>query len=422
MPQDAPAPTPGRTTRRASWGLAVAILLVAVGLRLPVTAIGPVLGEMRTDLDMGAAVAGLLTSVPVLVFGLASALVPWLRRRLSLGMAVGVAMVVIAVGSLVRPAAGVGLLLAGTVVIMVGIAVINVLLPVVVRAGFAGREGWLTGAYVAALQVGAAAGASLTVPLAEQAGGWRVALAAWSVVALVGLVAWLPTARTVSADARRNDGASALTWRVLARDRVAVALTMFFSLQSTVAYIVMGWLPTLLRDSGMAPSAAGAMVGVATLVTIPVSLVAPGWLASRPDQRLAAWIVVVPWAIAWLGLLVEPVSLAWLWAALLGIGFSGFSISLAMFGLRTATPADTMQVSTVAQSVGYLVALPGPLLVGVLADATGSWTTPLVVLALLSVPLAVTGRIAGSAAVIGADLGTDDEVDLRPDDQPASST
>jgi len=398
---DQRTPTTARG-RRGSWGLAAAILLVALSMRLPVTAVGPVLDEIRADLGIDAGLAGVLTSAPVIVFGIASAFVPWLRRRLSLGSAIGAAMALVVVGTLVRPVGGAAVLLAGTVVVMVGIAIVNVLLPVVVRAGFGGREGWMTGAYVSSLQLGAAAGAGLTVPLAAATGGWPVALAVWAAVGVVGLAAWLPASRSVSAGARRERGTSALTWRTLRRDRVAVALTAFFALQSMVAYIVMGWLPTMLRAEGMAADEAGAMVGVVTVVSIPVSLLVPGWLAGRPHQRLGAWVVVVPWALAYVGLLVEPVGLAWLWSALLGVGFAGFPISLALIGLRTATPADTMQVSTMAQSIGYLVGLPGPLLVGVLADATGSWNLPLVVLLVLLVPLAVAGHLAGSDRLIGA--------------------
>lgn len=389
------------TGSRQSWLLAAAILLVALSMRLSVTAVGPVLDEIRADLGIGAGAAGVLTSLPVAVFALASATVPWLRRRVSLGAAIAVAMVLVVVGTLLRPVAGAGVLLAGTAVVMVGIAIVNVLLPVVVRSGFRGREGWLTGGYVSALQLGAAAGAGLTVPLADVLGGWPPALAVWAVVAVVGLVAWLPASRGVSAAGRRDDDTSDLTWRRLAHDPVARALVVFFALQAMVAYITMGWLPTLLRDGGMAQSSAGAMVGVVTIVSVPVTLVVPGWLASRPDQRLGAWVVVVPWGLAYVGLLVAPVSLAWLWATLLGIGFAGFPIALSLMGLRSATPADTMQVSTVAQSLGYLAGLPGPLLVGVLADATGGWTIPLLVLLVLLVPLAVSGRIAGRDVLIG---------------------
>lgn len=398
-----PTATPtGRRGRHAAL-LGVAILLVALSMRLSVTAVGPVLDEIRADLGIGAGVAGLVTAMPVLVFGVASAFVPWLRRRLSLGAAIAASIGLVVVGTLVRPAGAAPLLLLGTVVVMVGIAVINVLLPVVVRAGFPGREGWITGGYVSSLQLGAAAGAVLTVPLADALGGWRQALAAWAVVGVVGLAAWLPASRGVSAEGRRDARASALDRRRLLGDRTARALVVLFALQAMVAYIVMGWLPTLLRDAGMSAGRAGAMVAVVTIVSIPASLVVPGWLAGRADQRLTAWVVSVPWAIAFIGLAVEPVALAWLWASLLGIGFAGFAISLALFGLRAATPADTLQVSTYAQSVGYLVGLPGPLLVGVLADATGGWTIPLVVLTALQVPLALSGRIAGRDVHIGTD-------------------
>lgn len=406
IPAGAPASEAGArsgASRPGGIALAAAIVLVAASMRLPVTVLGPVLEEIRTDLGIGPAMAGLLTALPVLTFGLAGTLVPRLRQRVPTGAAVSIGLVVVIGATVARPLGGAAVLAVGTAVLMAGITILNVLLPVVVRSAFPGREGWITGGYVASLQLGAAASAGLTVPLAAALGGWPRALAGWAVIPVMGLLAWLVVAGRVSADGRRDAGTSALTPRRLARDRVAVALVVFFAIQAVVAYVTMGWLPTLLRDAGMAAASAGAMVGVVTLVSIPVSLVVPGWLASRPHQRHGAWLVALPWVVAYVGLLVAPVPLAWLWATLLGVGFAGFPLSLALFGLRSATSADTLQVSTVAQSVGYLAALPGPLLVGVLAEATGGWDVPLLVLLALMVPLVASGWIAGANAHIGGD-------------------
>lgn len=387
--------------RAGTVALAVAVMLVAASMRSPVTSLGALLVDVQAALGLDPALAGILTSVPTLVFGLAGAAVPLLIRRLPTGHAVTASMLMIAVGTVVRGVGNTAWLLAGTLVAMVGIAVVNVLLPVVVRSGFPSREGWMTGLYVSAMQVGAASGASLSVPIAEAAGGWRAGLAWWGAPAIVGSVVWLFSSRLASSHGRRDAAGSTLTWSRLVRDRVAVAVTLLFGIQSAVAYVMMGWLPTIFRDAGLTPAAAGSMLAIAIVVATPTSLLLPTWLARRPDQRAFVWIIAGPWAAGFLGLIVAPATTPYLWAALIGVGLASFPVALLLMGLRSATSADTRQVSAFAQGIGYLVALPAPLLFGVLRDATGSWTFPLLVLVVLLVPLMWFGLDAGRSTYIG---------------------
>lgn len=388
--------------RSGTVALGLAVMLVAASMRSPVTSLGALLVDVQQGLGLDPALAGTLTSAPTLVFGLVGASVPFLVRRLPTGEAITASMVMIAVGTLVRGAGSTVWLLIGTLVAMAGIAIVNVLLPVVVRSGFPSREGWMTGLYVSALQVGAAAGASLSVPIAEAAGGWQAGLAWWAAPALVGSVAWLSSSRLASSHGRRDAAGSTLTWSRLVRDRIAVSLTLLFGIQSAVAYVVMGWLPTIFRDAGLTPAAAGSMLAIAIVVATPAGLLLPTWVARRPDQRSFVWIVSGPWAVGFLGLIVTPTTVPYVWAALIGIGLASFPVALLLMGLRSATAADTRQVSAFAQGIGYLVALPAPLLFGVLHDATGSWTFPIAILMALLVPLIWFGLDAGRSVYIGA--------------------
>lgn len=383
----------GRRLRILLLGLG--IVCVAASMRSPVTSLGAVLPDLRGDLSLHPAVAGILTSLPPLVFGVAGAAVPRLVSRLPTGRAVTIAAAVIAVGTGVRGIGTTLWLLVGTVVAMIGIAVANVLLPVVVRSAFRSREGWVTGSYVAVMQVGASAGAALAVPVAAAAGAWEVGLAVWALPAAAGVVVWMLSSGRVSVQSRRDAGTSELTWTVLFRNRTAVSLMLVFGLQSTVAYVMMGWLPTILRDAGLSPATSGGMVAVAVAVSIPASFLLPGWLSGRPDQRSFVWWIIGPWAVGFVGLIVAPAAAPVLWACCVGFGFASFPVALMLMGLRSATTADTRQVSAFAQGIGYLVALPAPLFFGVLHDVTGGWTVPLAILLLLLWPLTVFGRNAG---------------------------
>lgn len=398
-PANVAAPASGRAARVL---LGLAIVLVAASLRPPVTSLGPLLPDIEQAVGLSPVLAGLLTSAPTLVFGCVSVMVPWLVRHLSNGRAVTVSMAVVAAGVVVRSAGTVGLLLVGTLVAMGGIAIANVMLPAVVRAGFPAREGWMTGLYVSVMQAGATAGAAFAVPLAAVHGGWQAGLAWWAVPAVVGLAVWLPSSRLISLQGRRDGGKSALSWGRLARDRTAVAVMWFFGLQSALAYVTMGWLPTILQDAGLEPAAAGSVLAVAITVTIPISLVAPAWLARRPDQQYFSLVVSASWTLGLVGLIFAPTAAPMLWATFLGGGLAGFPVSLLLMGLRSATPADTTRVSAFAQGLGYLVALPAPLLFGLLTDVTGSRNVPLALLVVLVLPLGFYAWRAGEPRHVGA--------------------
>lgn len=389
-------------THNRLW-LGVAIVLVAASLRAPVTSLGALLSDIQDAVGVKPVLAGLLTSVPPLVFGLVGLAVPRLMGRWEEERAVTWAMLIVVAGTGIRGVGGVPLLVLGTVIAMAGVAVVNVLLPVVVRRGYPARHGWMTGTYVSAIQLGGAAGAALSVPIADFWGGWEGGLTTWAAPAAVGLVVWIGAAsrgrhRRVPGESER----SSLSWGMLLRDRTALAVTIFFGLQSALAYVVFGWLPSILRESGTSPATAGNMLALAIAISIPVSLVVPGWLASRPDQRSFVWVLVAAWGGGFLGLALAPTAAPWLWATLLGCGVAGFPVGLLLMRLRSATTSDTTWVSAFAQGVGYLIALPAPLLFGVVFAVPRGRVISLWLLIALLVPLAWSGHRAGRATFVGA--------------------
>jgi CP family cyanate transporter-like MFS transporter len=367
------------------------IVLVAVNLRAVVTSLGALLDEVRDGLHLSGAVAGVVTTVPTIAFAVFGATTPWLVRRVPPARLLVAAMSVLAIGQVLRvvtdsPVAFIGF----SAVALAGIAVTNVLLPMMVKQSFPDRPGLVTGAYTLSMSVGAAAASAAAVPVAHAFGSWRAGLGVWALLAAVAVLPWLPSAlRRGQRIERRAIHPSA---RIRpARTRIGWSMAVFFGMQSIGGYAVMGWLAQLFRDSGFTPSTAGLLLAGVTLFALPFALLMPA-LAGRV-RRLRPLILglTAVCGVSYVGLAVAPHAGAVLWVTLLGIGQTVFPVSLVVIGLRARTAEGTVALSAFAQSVGYLFASLGPLLVGILYEATGGWLAPLGVLAVALVIQAGAG-------------------------------
>jgi CP family cyanate transporter-like MFS transporter len=374
--------------------LAVAVILVAANLRPAITTVGPLLDEMRASLGASSAWAGLLTTVPVLCFALAGLAAPALARRVGVGAAVAIALVLLAGGLVLRVAGGQFTVLAGTLVGAIGIAITAVVIPVVIKASYPAKIGMMTGFYTASLQTGATLGFVLTAPLDSAFGGWRPSLASWSALAGVALVVWLVAVfrgklRTVEVKQPGGPG------RSLMRNKLAWTITLFFGLQAFIAFVVMGWLPQVLIDAGVSRDTSGLLLGLLTVLSVPFSFVLPP-LAARSGSQ-TGWILALgTCALAGLlGLLLAPGAIPILWTVLLGIGMSVFSVALTTIALRARSGEDTAKLSGMAQGFGYLLAAVGPFLFGFLHDVSGGWTVPFLMLIGVLVVQMAFGAAAG---------------------------
>ncbi|WP_171171370.1 MFS transporter [Streptomyces sp. I05A-00742] len=416
-PQHVVAEVPGRSgspwRRRA---LAVGLVLAALNLRPAVTSLGSLMEEVRDGLGMNGTVAGLLTSIPSLCFALLGPAAPRLARRWGPATIVCAGLAAIATGLALRPFIGgtAGFLLLSALA-LAGIAVGNVLMPVVVKRWFPDRVGPMTGLYSMALTGGAAATVASTVPLTDAlGGGWRPGLAVWALLALAAALPWWaisrrpgergegasggPGAGTPEAsgsDAAGGPGASGVPAPRITSSPTAWALAVFFGLQATGAYITMGWMPQIFRDAGVSASTAGLLAAVTMLMGVPFSFLLPRLAARLRHQGVLALALVACGLAGYAGLWLAPVGGSWAWAVLLGIANSSFPLALTMIGMRARTGAGVVRLSAFAQSVGYLISIPGPLLVGRLYQQTGGWGLPIALLAALMVPQAVAGVLAG---------------------------
>lgn len=378
--------------------LAIGVALAAANLRPAVTSLASVLGDVRASLGVSTAWTSVLTAVPTLCFGFAAFLAPWMGRRLGMARAVGLSLLVLTVGLVLRVVDGPAAVLGGTFIACAGIAVCNVLIPVVVKESFPGRVGLVTGVYTAALAAGAAVGAAFTPGLESTFGSWRLAVGAWAFLSAAALVVWLAGARHGSS--ARPVARPTRVGRSLVRSPLAWVITVFFGLQSLLAYTVMGWLPQILVDSGVDRTTAGLLLAITMVLGVPVSLVVPPLAARWSGQ---SWLVLVLGVLSVagvLGLALAPGAAPGLWVVLIGVGMGMFPLALVMISLRTSSGADTARLSAMAQSIGYLISAGGPFTFGVLRGVTGTWTVSMLVLVGLLVVLTGLGWVAGRPRTI----------------------
>nr|WP_238427140.1 MFS transporter [Streptomyces adustus] len=410
----------GKGTATRAWVprlVAVGIVLSALNLRPAITSLGALLEEVRDGLGMSGSLAGVLTSVPPLCFAVFGVMAPRLARRFGPAAVVCAGMVAITAGLLVRPYAGstVGFVAASALALM-GIAVSNVLMPVIVKRWFPDRVGSMTGLYSMALALGTSTAAAVTVPMTKALGGsWQTGLAVWAGLAAAAVLPWLPLVRGRGAmtapepasvsvpvsGAGSERGAGSVTGEPhrpalrITRSRTAWALAVFFGLQATAAYITMGWMAQIFRDAGVPASTAGLLLAVTMVMGVPLAFVIPRLATRLPHQGPIVLVLGACGLAGYAGLYLAPAGGAWAWAVLLGVANCAFPLALTMVGMRARTGVGVAQLSAFAQSTGYLISIPGPLLVGVLYQHSGGWGLPIALMAALMVPQMAVGVLAG---------------------------
>lgn len=386
------------TGRHRACGI-VALLLVAANLRPALTGVGPLLGTIRDQLGLSSAVAGAVTTLPLFAFAVISPLAPRISRALGLERSLLVALVILAAGTALRWGAGndsgtsVAVFFAGTALIGTGIAIGNVLLPSLVKRDYPHAVGLLTSAYATVMGTIAALASGVVVPISDRApGGWRTALGCWLVLVVVAIAFWVPRRAGQPTSTPR---ATALPWH----SRLAWLVTGFMGLQSLGFYVLIAWLPTVLRDAGSSASAAGWELFWMQAVAALVSLGTPLLMRRLPDQRGLAAAASMFSLAGYAGFLFDA-GHPTLWAAVAGVG-SGSTIvlALAFLSLRAGDAPSAAALSGMAQSIGYLLAAAGPVLIGVVHQAAGGWRVPLLMLCSVAIVQVVVGFTAGRGVV-----------------------
>lgn len=365
-----PHPTPARS-RVAGWLLGIGLVLIALNLRPLFSSLSPVLPEIMASLSIPPAIASLMTTLPVLCLGLFAPAAPTLAQRFGAERTILVLLVVIAIGTGLRGIATLPALLAGPALAGAAIAVVNVLLPGLIKRDFPSHTGLMTGLYTTAICAGGAVGAGLTVPLeAHVAGSWAGALALWAVPTLVVAVLWLPQALA----AGPTLPGTRLGMRDLWRDPLAWQVTLVMGLQSALAYSVFGWLAPLLRERGFDAATAGYAVSITIAAQMIACLLVPSIAVRRRDQRAIGLVIVAAAALGFIGMAIGPLPAVWIFAVLQGLGQGGaLAIAMILIILRSPDSRVAAHLSGMAQSVGYTLAAGGPLLIGLIRQWSGGF-------------------------------------------------
>lgn len=371
-----------RVVGRWSWAFLAALHLLALNLRAPFVGVSAVTDDLRSALDVGNGAVGLLTSLPVLCFALAAPVALGVVRRYGAESAVLACLGLVVLGSVVRSSGSFAVAVAGTVLIGLGITIGNVVVPVLIRSRVAPeRVGTVTGVYTAVMNVGSMIVLVGSAPVASGS-GWRTALVAPAALAVVAALVWwrvVGTSRRAAADAPAVGAVTAVPAGPVWRDPVAVLLVLAFAGQSTSYYSMTAWLPSILADEAGAGSAAGGLAAVFQISAV-VGAIGTPLLALRLPEPVAVGVVGILWMAMPVQLLLEPS--AYLVGSILG-GIAqggGFATILTIVARRARSDRESAGMSTLVQSVGYAFAAVGPTLLGVVHDATGSWTAPLLVI------------------------------------------
>jgi CP family cyanate transporter-like MFS transporter len=389
-----PAETASGTRAAGSTAALLAVLLVACNLRAAITSVGPVLAQIQSQLQLTSLAASVLVSLPLVAFAVVSPQAPAIAHRLGLERTLALALVALALGVLIRSLPPTALLWVGTVLLGIGIALLNVALPTFVKRDFSSHVGLVTGLYSAAQSGMAAVAAGLAVPLTAVApGGWRVGIGVWAGLAAVSLGVLAPKllrrssapASVVAPEHRRLPLRSGLAW----------IITAYMGLQSFGFFVLVTWLPSIEHASGVDAATAGTHEFLLNIASLAGTLICSAVLHHVSDQRALTALTSVLFGASVLGLLVAP-ALTALWA--IGAGLScGASLVLALsfFGLRTRRHEQAAALAGMAQSLGYLVAAVGPIGVGLVHDAAGSWTPAVLALLGTTVPMLIAGVLSG---------------------------
>jgi MFS transporter, CP family, cyanate transporter len=414
-PPTAAAAPPARVRLERAL-LVIGVIALGFNLRGAITSLPPIFPELQTRLGLSAATISILAATPVICFGVVSGFAAAFARRLGEERVLFAAILTLTAGLILRAAAPTALLFPGTILAGAAIAVMNVLLSSLIKRRWPERAGLLIGLYITALSVGAIAGSVASVPLWQATGGSLLLTLGWLAgpAALAALL-WLPqlpsqsqssqpSHRTVPADSGPCPR-TAIRPLAVRRYPLAWQVMLFMGLQSLVYYATLSWLPTILRDRGESAAAAGGLLALMGVGNLAVSLV-----VSVIAQRLRAQHALVVPTVAALagglaGLVYAPLGSAAAWALILGAGQNA-ALALGIFFTAARSPdaATAASLSAFSQAAGYLLASAGPLGVGLLHSATGSWTAPVAALFALTGALLVFGLLAARPRTLPSPL------------------
>lgn len=386
--------------RRDQVLLITGIILIGFNLRPALSGVGPLIAMIRESTGLSNSMLGLLTTLPLVAFGVLSTLTPLFTRRFGIEKTLSGALLLLTLGIALRAFGYIPLLFLGTILLGIAIAFGNVLLPALVKRDFDKRSGFMTSLYSGMMGVGAALAAGLSVPIAESfPGSWKTSLGVWGLFSFLAFLVWIsqnkfsvPTnSKRSFKKAMKDLGSNSLAWNV----------ALFLGLQSIAFYVILAWLPDILISKGFSSSEAGWYLSLSQVTGVLGSVLVPVIAAKKNDQRKYISALILLEAISLIGLWLGTNATVFLWVS--GIGFSlggSFGLALLFIVLRSSDSETATELSGMSQSIGYLLAATGPILIGAVFDITGNWDTALYILFMILFFKLYTGLKAGKARAI----------------------
>ncbi|MGW7976785.1 MFS transporter [Staphylococcus xylosus] len=388
-----------------NWGVIFAIVFIASTLRAPLTSVGPVVDEIKQVMEINNSVAGILTTIPLIIFAIVSPFVSKVTARLTMSRTILYSTLLLIVALYLRIAGDFTLFLIGTLILGVAIAFGNVVLPSYVKWYFPMQIGLATGIYSGTMNFTAGLGGGLSFPLSEITPlGFRLSLSFWILFAIIAIILWIPKARkgvqlekaTAIADQQDRPKKVAITKSKLAW---MVALTMGF--QSMVFYTVVAWVPSILVDRGLDPSTAGYLLMLNQFSQVPMTFTFPIIASKLKDQRILVVIITVLFLVGFSLFFTQSLVLLIIGIIIAGLAMGAcFSLCMTFFSIRARTSDGSISLSGFGQSVGYLIAAVGPFLIGYLHDATESWDSGIIALIVMSALFFIFGYPAAKNRVV----------------------
>lgn len=364
---------------RLRQGLLIAgIIFIAFNLRPALAAVGPLISKIRVDTGLSNVLLGLLTTLPLLAFGMISMFTSLLTRRWGIEITLAGALMLIISGTFLRVLNPEIALFAGTLLIGVGIAFGNVLLPSLIKRDFPDKKGIMTSLYSGVLGIGATLAAGISIPLSN-AIGWRWSLGAWAIPAIIAFIVWLPQLKFHTRPKHQRRFSTSL--KKLGNSRLAWQVAFFMGLQSLAFYVILAWLPEILQSRGMTPARAGWMLSLSQGMGVIGGIIIPIWAEKLRKQHIVIWVLTILELISLIGIIIPDAPLPAAWVSIIGFSLGGsFGLALLFIVLRTGDTETATELSGLAQSIGYLLAASGPVLFGLLHDLSHNWIVPLLLL------------------------------------------
>ncbi|MGX0002458.1 CynX/NimT family MFS transporter [Staphylococcus cohnii] len=389
---------------KENWGVILAIVFIASTLRAPLTSVGPVVDEIKHVMEINNSVAGILTTIPFIIFAIVSPLVSRVTSRLTMSRTILYSTILLIIGLYLRVAGDFSLFIIGTLVLGIAIAFGNVVLPSYVKWYFPMQIGIATGIYSGTMNFTAGLGGGLSFPLSQTPLGFRLSLSFWIILGIIAIILWIPKARKgaklekqtidetqVKHHKKVNIIKSKLAWMV--------ALTMGF--QSMVFYTVVAWVPSILVDRGVDPSTAGYLLMLNQFSQVPMTFSFPIIASKLKDQRILVVIITILFLTGFGLFFTQSLVLLVIGMVIAGLAMGAcFSLCMTFFSIRARTSDGSISLSGFGQSVGYLIAAIGPFLIGYLHDYTGNWISGIIALLLMSLLFFIFGYPAAKNRVV----------------------